>query len=382
MKILIINRVYLLDQNGGAKCSLGNCRAIASLYDDAFFLYPERENKPMPKLLGEHVTYYPCVDHRSNIQKGLDIWRGRLHRFTDIGKEIISNNNFDIIFFDSSVASYMLLSYIKKKSNAKVVTIHHNVEKFYIRDNPDTLLIRWPSRHFHEKAEVEALLHSDLNLTLTEHDKDIFIQWYPQLKGRIECFEAFLGENNNSKDVLNKELDFNNLVITGALYFKQSSMPVLSFLNDIWKKCKAKFPDIKLTIAGRNPSSEINRICSSLSDVKLISNPTDMQPILDNAGIYICPTDMGSGMKFRVLDGLKNGMPVICHDKSIYGYESLVDKNIVYPYHDTDSFIEALTKVKKIKKGYSEILAAYEDQFSLESGTSRIKKILKNNGLL
>ena len=101
-----------------------------------------------------------------------------------------------------------------------------------------------------------------------------------------------------------------------------------------------------------------------------------MEPILEAADCYICPTSLGSGIKLRVLDGLQWGLPVVAHDVSARGYERMEETGCLLRYSDGPSFRAALTLLREKSIDKEKVLTAYRNIFSLEAGCKRLKSIL------
>ena len=58
----------------------------------------------------------------------------------------------------------------------------------------------------------------------------------------------------------------------------------------------------------------------------MIPNPESIDDIITDSDIYLCPTRLGGGIKLRVMDGLRLGIPVITHSCSARGYDYFIDK--------------------------------------------------------
>ena len=65
-----------------------------------------------------------------------------------------------------------------------------------------------------------------------------------------------------------------------------------------------------MIIAGRNPAAILIEKCKCLPNVTLIPNPENMQDILMQGDVYICPTRLGGGLILRIMDGLRLGSRV------------------------------------------------------------------------
>ncbi len=105
-----------------------------------------------------------------------------------------------------------------------------------------------------------------------------------------------------------------------------------------------------------------------------------MDEVLKKGDIYICPTNLGSGIKLRIMDGLKWGMPVLTHKVSARGYEELERRNILKVYDTIESFKSKLKSLLDEPINKSEILSTYDSLFSFQSGIKRLSEtLLKNN---
>ena len=100
-----------------------------------------------------------------------------------------------------------------------------------------------------------------------------------------------------------------------------------------------------------------------------------MSETIIDRGIFICPTNVGGGIKLRILDGLKLGMPIITHKVSARGYEDFWDKPWFQVYEDKDSFMAALNMINAVMKENvvlrDEILESYMRIFSFSNGKTR-----------
>lgn len=76
------------------------------------------------------------------------------------------------------------------------------------------------------------------------------------------------------------------------------------------------------------------------------------------------------------MDGLKMGLPIVCHEVSARGYEQFVSKGYVIPYHDPSSFDASIKEVLARSYDKEEIIVEYNKYFSFESGVNRLKEVL------
>ena len=187
---------------------------------------------------------------------------------------------------------------------AKVITIHHNCEIEYNRDNCEHGLGKL-YHYWTQKYEGEAVQKSDLNLVLTSQDESLLHLFYDKENKKkivvLGCFEYKI----ESYKVYNRTRKLQKFIITGNLSARQTEESLLFWLEKYYPILKNVIPNSMLTIAGKSPSKELEKVCNSLN-VELIASPVSMMPILADADVYLCPTSLGGGLKLRIMDGLKN----------------------------------------------------------------------------
>lgn len=373
--VLIVTHHYLNGVGGGVFASRAYINAFAHLFKNVFLLCPAQTDDNIESYeIDKKVHIIPVENKLSKVHKLLNVCIGNFNRFYDIFKTELANNKFDLIVFDNSKASSKLID-IAKDYNCKVITIHHNCESEYIKDNMSGLL-KHILAFWIRKYEKESILKSDLNFTLTEYDKNKFNTSYNNNNTtNIENLGCFEYKENNFVPVENIVKNNNNFLITGNLSAKQTIDSLLVWINNYYPILKRVYPNCKLTIAGKNPSKSFIQKCQSL-DITIISSPKSMESLLSRANLYICPISKGGGIKLRVMDGLKSGLPVICHEISARGYETMVAKGYVIPYCDTQSFELALKKSFSLVFSKNEIISEYKQYYSFQSGISRIQRII------
>lgn len=379
-KVLFITRHYLDQNNGGSNASKGFIWSLARIFHDMTLIYPEHADSKSYDFIPSNVKFLPVYDHRTLIRKGLDMYRGRVHRFHDFIKSHLSTTDYDIIIIDHSFTSIGVMRYVKK-TGAKIITIHHNVEADYLKDNEPSWLYRIPYDYFVKKGEREALKLSDINLTLTDDDANKFRSWYPERD--LNLHTIGICEYKPTVTKLYETTSFNNIfVISGSLCFKQSVEPIIDFINRYFPIMEEICPGCKLIITGRNPNKQLFAICNMHYNIELVPNPEDIDSVIRRASVYICPIYAGSGIKLRVMDGLRKGLPILCHQVSSCGYEKFIKEGIMRTYCNENSFSDSLFEIISIKSTNQTVRSAYQDLFSLESGVDRFKNVLIKNKLL
>jgi len=301
---------------------------------------------------------------------------GKVHRYFDVAKKIPEERHFDVVVFDTSVVSFKLID-LFKKCGSKVIVIHHNYQYEYFRDNTSWWL-KIPTLYWCKRYEGEAVRKACLNLTLTKQDISLLSKNY--CGGDVSRFKV-LGVFEY-KDTIFSQIECASLrnekfVITGDLGALQTRKSLIPWIKGYYPELKHFFPNSTLTIAGKNPNIEIVDLCKQYG-INLVKSPISMDEIVRDADCYICPVFFGGGLKLRIMDGLKWGLPVLTHSVSARGYDMVVDKGFLFVYDDLIAFRNSLAMLEGIKVDKGCVRDTYCNFFSYRAGVKRISEILES----
>lgn len=382
MKVLIVTNHPLEKKEGGCIASRTFVNALATIFPDCTLIYPS-SGISIDHLLNNNIKKIPCVDRRPKWIKGLGIYFGVLHRFRAVVFEWINLNKPGLVVFDTVIVSQRLIGHVKRL-DIKTVTIHHNVEIDYYIDNKMPLLIRFPHMFYLREAEKKAVLKSDLSLTLTEKDRIRLNKLYsPHKEVNIRCLGIFEPMDFNKNDISfitkPKKTDTINIVVTGSLAYPQNNLSILEFFKTYYPALLNFKQKFIFTIAGSNPSEELKILSYNNPDIKLIPDPDDILNIVSGADIYLCPINRGSGIKLRIMDSLKLGIPTLVHEVSASGYEIFIKSGFILQYNSVDTFKEALDKISSSHYDKIAIKELFKECFSFESGVRRLENIMREN---
>lgn len=376
MRTLFITFSYLKGNRGGIYASKTHINLFAELSEEMTLLYPYKQGLEAEDINMDNIQMIPVEDPRGSVKKFVDLCAGIQHRFGRVASNFVRDNNFDTVVFDGSVTSSRLIGQFKKNGK-RVITIHHNYEIEYIRADASPLLklqqLFWTHLH-----EGEAVRKSDLNITLTRQDIDLFRKHYCS-DVAFDYLGVYDFKRRHLESIPIRERGHHYL-ITGGLGSRQNEESLIPWLKNYYPILKKVDPEAKLTFAGRCPTSRLKTAIKEIG-ANLIENPVDMLPVLLSGDYYLCPTDRGGGIKLRVMDGLKGGMPVLTHAVSARGYEKMIDLGMVFSYSSELNFEDALKNMLSSKINSQEIQTQYLKSFSFESGKSRLQEILKKHGI-
>ncbi len=373
MRTLYIAYSYLNGNSGGIYATRTHINLFSRLSSEMTLLFPIKKNIPPQGIMTDGIKLIPFEDNNNKIIKFLRICFGIVHRFK-LDKTYYDKEKYDIVVFDSSVVSSRL---IKKFHNIgiKTITIHHNYQIEYLKgDEPIVTLL--PNLFWTHIYERQAVLYSDLNITLTNQDMLLLKKHYNNnSKFGVLGVHEFLPSTKKTI-ITNKDRSINRYIITGGLSSKQTENSILLWIKNYYPIIKQEDPNSTLTIAGKNPSQRLSKEIKK-AGIRLVPSPISMEPYLRDSDYYICPTDRGGGLKLRIMDGLKYGLPVLTHNVSARGYEDMKKEGILFIYNDQDSFRQGVRNLIISPINKEEVINIYNTYFCFESGIAKLKKLLK-----
>jgi hypothetical protein len=323
------------------------------------------------------------VKERTLLSKIFSFLSGRLHRHTFSVKKLLKqNSDYEYCIFDHSAIAGSLVKHINGLG-IKTITIHHNYEPAYFQDNTNNPILKKLILPQVIKNEKIAFRHTTYNLFLTKENCEIFNRTYGNLASNSYVIGSFESSRGNSLSEFKqtkekgKKLTF---IITGSLSNVQNIDGIRYFFNELYSLIPKKY---KIIIAGKNPTIEIVNLAKKYTNIVLIPNPKNMLDVLKLADIYICPARLGSGIKVRIMDGLRLGLPVITHEVASRGYEVFKKNKFLVSFSTKEEFkIELTSLISMILSNQintNRIQELYLNDFSFESGVSRLKEAIIDN---
>jgi polysaccharide biosynthesis protein PslH len=99
------------------------------------------------------------------------------------------------------------------------------------------------------------------------------------------------------------------VVYMGDYKYFPNTDAVAYFVQAIMPRIKAQRPDFHLTLLGKDPPPEIQALAGD--DVTVTGLVEDTRPYLQSSAVFICPLRTGSGTRFKLMEALACGCPVV-----------------------------------------------------------------------
>ena len=134
------------------------------------------------------------------------------------------------------------------------------------------------------------------------------------------------------------------LLFTGLLRWVPNISAMRFFEREVWPPLKARYPDILLYLAGKDPPGAMMQWPRRDSRVRVVANPDDMRPWLARASVFVCPILEGGGTRIKILDAMSMARPVVSTPIGCEGLRVTHGENILIAENARD-FARAITSL-------------------------------------
>lgn len=325
-----------------------------------------------------NVSFIP-VKKRSKLSKLMTPLTGLLHRHYHQAKSLMKKHRYDYCIFDENGIAGSLVK-VAKNCGIKTIVLNHNCQYEYSRDNMTSFLEKLLILPVVVKCERVSYRSCDLNIFLTAEDEKIFARRYGNSNTKTVVGGCFFAKEYkfprfNDKAFRKKDL---KIIISGTMGNVQN----LDGINYFLECLLPHIPDaLQIVLAGKNPPKSLLERVKSLSPrVSVIPNPKDMDGIVGDCDIFLCPARLGGGMKLRVMDGFRNGLPVLAHSVSARGYREFEKYGMMREFEAVDEFASNLQlMLKDIQESVftkESIVKEARRMFAFEYAVERMKRAI------
>lgn len=242
------------------------------------------------------------------------------------------------------------------QTSLPIVLVEHNIEyqiyldwinkPWFIFIKPllylDILKLKYWEEYYWKKAKlVAAVSESEKQLIENITQKNVEV-----VANGVDC-EYF-------SEIKKEEPRVRTVVFVGSFRWLQNRDAVFYLLAKIWPSLKEKFgPEIKLWIVG----NDVNKILCNNKDNQIIidESVSDIRKVYTKATLLLAPIRIGGGTKFKILESMACGLPIVTTPEGIEGIGSKlsgikVGKNTDEIINETIELLSDMTKRKEMEK--------------------------------
>ena len=259
--------------------------------------------------------------------------------------EVLQNHDFDVIQLETLyLAPY--IETIKKYSNAVITMRAHNIEfEIWERITKNTTFLpkKWYLNYLTSKLkkyELEKLNDYDYLIAVSDRD----LKKFKQLGYKNGAMATPIGLELSNYITVSESLRKTapSICFIGALDWTPNREGLDWFLQNVWSKINAKFPQITFHIAGRNTPEDLKN--SNIPNVVFHGEVPDAVDFINLHTIMVVPLFSGSGMRVKILEGMALKKNVITTTLGKEGIDAKHGEHLMIA-DSPDAFVEAISEL-------------------------------------
>ncbi len=150
------------------------------------------------------------------------------------------------------------------------------------------------------------------------------------------CVEASSSRMSGSVDGLKR------ITFVGGMHWPPNAQGIEWFVGEVWPRIRAEVKDCRLTLVGKCPPRNVlSGPCDSIDALGYVAN---LERYLSETAVFIVPLHSGGGMRVKILEAWKWGLPVVSTTVGAEGLQVSSGKNLILA-DSAESFASAVKKV-------------------------------------
>lgn len=258
--------------------------------------------------------------------------------FRTKAQELLCSQQFDLIH-----VQLVRMAPIIKGLSPKIPTVLDFIDALSVnmaqraRRNlsPQMLVANWESRRL-LSYERELVKQYDRLIISSSSDRTV-IGDFPNLHVvpngvDLDACPLFKGERSPA-----------TIIFTGTMWYFPNVDAVVWFAEKVFPLVRRQIPEVKFYIVGSRPTTVVQKL-SQFPGVVVTGFVDSIQEYLSIATIAVAPMQSGSGMQFKVIEAMANGVPVVATPFALGGLEA-VDKEHLLISRDAEGFADCIVKL-------------------------------------
>ncbi|QUL53817.1 glycosyltransferase [Paenibacillus tritici] len=380
-KLLFISAENPYPQDSGGKLRTGNIlNIVLTKYDVDLLTYPssrkEQTREALPSLTVHEVER--TINYRRAILRSLYKWRNcsyMSHVDVDMKEkitELCSRHAYSHVFISHSLLGCCIDIVRRTLPDSVIITDAHNFEsglsaqlasrKRGIAKVLYSLNARWTRRDEGKLMDKTTLL-----LATSEEDATAFKALSASQSHKVHVIPNFIRLNDyRAKTVLSKE---RWIILPGNMNYFPNINAALYFYRHVYPLVKAKVPDIKWYIVGRDVHPDVAALALQDSSIVITGYVDSVADYIRKAQVVIAPLQEGSGTRLKILEAWALKTPVVSSSKGAEGllYEHsgnimIADDHVTFADSVTLLLQDHARGVGLAARAYETLLANYETE--------------------
>lgn len=167
------------------------------------------------------------------------------------------------------------------------------------------------------KREAKSFAALDMLIVFSEKDAELARSLTPSV--RVEVVHPGLGPKPSKRRPNPTEPI---ALFMGAMNRPENSQSAVWFIENVWPAVLAEIPQARFIIAGANPGDALQRAVATSPRTELTGFVDSLAEFYERATVCVVPLLFGAGVKFKTVDAMLYGAPVVATSVGVEGIEA------------------------------------------------------------
>ena len=168
------------------------------------------------------------------------------------------------------------------------------------------------------RTEAKSFAALDLLIVFSEKDAQLAREICPSV--RVEVVHP--GFEVSLDDASVEDVGDAVVLFTGALGRRDNAEAIEWFIERVWPRIVDQSEGVRLVIAGASPPPDLQRRARLDPSITVTGFVESLSPYYRGASVFIAPLKTGAGVKFKTIEALLHGLPVVATPVGAEGVEA------------------------------------------------------------
>lgn len=171
------------------------------------------------------------------------------------------------------------------------------------------------------RRELASIFRCDLSLLMSEAEVQILSQFMPQMRPLLH-YHPLCESASDVSDPLQQDLSF-NCISLGNFLHKPNQDAVQVLIQEIWPALRRELSGAELHLFGAYATEKTLRWSQPHNGIQVIGRAADLTACLNGHRLLLAPIRFGAGLKGKLLDAMRHGLPFVTTPIGIEGIDEI-----------------------------------------------------------
>ena len=167
--------------------------------------------------------------------------------------------------------------------------------------------------------ELASLHRSDLSLVCSPAEHDLLVQTYQIPSSKLCTASFWVDASCNPQPWLERHHFF----FVGGFRHDPNVDAVKQLANHVWPAIRERLPDAELHVYGAHINHQVSKLHDPKQGLHIMGFCADLDTTLSRYRVLLAPLRFGAGIKGKIIDGWRCGVPVVT---TSIGSEGMLDE--------------------------------------------------------